>query len=106
MHEGEKLSQIIRIKGLTREEFGEMMGVNRQTIQNWIRLDSLPPGRLLDIERVLNVKFYKDQSLEEMLSEQKEEILNPEVLSEIESLKSEITIMKADLYDIKKKLGL
>lgn len=106
MHEGKMLDRILGLKGLTRQQFADLMGVNRQSVQDWIKLQELPAGRLKQIEGKLKIKFYSDKPLEELLMVQEPEIVDYKMSGIVEKLEQEIRNLKADVYDIKKKIGM
>ena len=57
---GDKLCQLRKQKGLSQEEFGELLNVTRQTVSKWELGQSKPDtDKLMEISKVLNVDFNK-----------------------------------------------
>lgn len=106
MHEGKTLARILKLKGLTRQNLADKLGIHRQSIQDWVTLETLPAGRLKEIEKVLGVKFYGKNPIEYLLGDQQNLDASTDDKNELQALKKELMMIKADLYDIKKKLGM
>lgn len=102
--QGQRLRQIIKIKGFLVKDIAALLGFKaRESLTRYFSEDVLPEHLIIRVAEIL--KISPDEIKGDIMVNEDTEEYEADIIHEIERLKAENQQLKAEIYDLLKKVG-